>query len=225
MPPHAARPSWRWDARQVGVWAALLAAALAGPWLLGAADPGDAVTRWTVRLALAYYALAAALMLRLRRPEWAARGRGRFARWCWTLGCAAFLVHVAAAFAFFHGWSHQRAYEATDRATGGYGAGLYVSYLFTLAWTADVVWWWVNPRSYAARPNRVGLALHGFLAFMVFNATVVFESGPTRWAGVVLFAGLTFLLLLRGAAGKPWRPDGDDATESAEDGSAISREW
>jgi hypothetical protein len=28
------------------------------------------------------------------------------------------------------------------------------------------------------------------MLFMVFNATVVFETGPTRWGGVALFAWL-----------------------------------
>jgi hypothetical protein len=210
------------DACLVGVGAALQAAVLAGPGLLGLSPVGDALTRWTVRLALVYYALAAALMLRLRRPEWATRGRGRAARWLWTLACAAYLVHVGVAFHFAHGWSHQRAYDHTQ-AVSGFGPGVFVSYLFTLVWLADVVWWWARPSAYAYRPNRLGWLLHGFMAFVIFNATVVFEDGAVRWAGVLLFAGLTFLFLLRGPPGRPWRGDGPAVADGP--GSAISPGW
>jgi hypothetical protein len=172
------------------LWLALLAAALCLPALTRAADPGDGLTRNTIRVALAYYGAAAVLMLLLQPAEWAAGSwRGRLARCCWTLAWAAYLVHVAVAFHYFDHWSHAQAVARTHRRTG-FGEGIYVSHLFTLLWTADVAWWWLRPAGYAGRAAWVHRGLHAFMGFVVFNGTVVFEEGPIRWAGVVLFTGL-----------------------------------
>jgi hypothetical protein len=161
---------------------------LAAP-LLPPADRGEALTRNTVRLALVYYAAAAGLMLRLRPGEWAGAGRGALARACWTLGWATYLVHLGMAFHYYHHWSHADAVARTAEVSG-LGPGIYVSHLFTLAWTADVASWWLRPARYAVRPRWVVVLLHGFLAFVVFCGTVVYEQGPTRYAGLLLFAAL-----------------------------------
>ena len=157
---------------------------------------GDGLTRWTVRLALLLY--AATLVLRLAAP-----GKSRAARLLWTSGCLLFLVHVAAAFHFFHGWSHGDAYRETARQTGNltgtyWGGGLYLNYLFTLAWAADAAWWWGGGlEAYARRPRWIGGALHAFLLFMAFNATVVFERGAVRWLGGGVAALLLALVIAR----------------------------
>jgi hypothetical protein len=179
------------------LWAALLAGVLALPSLTSSPTPGDDLTRNTVRLALGYYAAAVGLMLVLRPAEWAVlSGRVRLARACWTLAWAAYLVHLGMAFHHYHGWSHADAVAHT-RQVSGVGEGIYVSHLFTVLWTADVVWWWLRPAGYARRPPWVGRALHGFMLFMVFCATVVYEAGPVRWAGVLLFACLAALAVWR----------------------------
>jgi hypothetical protein len=178
----------------ISLWLALLAALLTVPHLTAASAPGDALIRDTIRLALLYYGVAAALMLRLRPAEWQADGRGRLARWCWTLAWAAYVTHVGMAFHYKHGWSHADAMAHTEERSG-FGPGIYVSHLFTLLWTADVVFWWLRPRLYAARTPWVDWALHGFMAFMIFNGTVVFESGFSRWAGLALFTLLAALWL------------------------------
>jgi hypothetical protein len=181
----------------VAAWAVLLAGVLAAPALLSSANPGDDLTRNTVRLALAYYAAAAVLMLRLRPGEWlAASGRGRVARWCWTLAWAAYLVHLGMALHHIDGWSHARALERTERVTH-FGPGIYVSHGFTLAWTLDVLYWWLYPAGYAGRPAWVDRLLHGFMAFIIFCSTVVYEEGFIRWAGLVMFAVLGVMLLRR----------------------------
>jgi hypothetical protein len=169
---------------------ALLALVLVLPSLTNSPTLGDAVTRNTVRLALLYYAAALTLMMRLRPHEWLARsGPGRLARWCWTLAWAAFVVHVAMAFHYAHHWSHVEAVRHT-REVSGVGEGVYVSYLFVLVWSADVAAWWWRPMWYARRAPWLERALHGFMLFVAFNATVVFETGVVRWAGVALFAWL-----------------------------------
>ncbi len=132
------------------------------------------MTRWTIRIALAccVAALAAPPDSRLRRA-------------CWTLGCLLCLAHVAAAFHFYHGWSHAAAYAHTARRTAevlglDWGGGLYWNYAFTAAWAGDVLWMWLG-----RRPRWFAVAVQVFLAFMAFNAAVVFEAGPVRWAGLV----------------------------------------
>jgi hypothetical protein len=206
----------------VAVWAVLLLAALAGPWLLSVADPGDAVTRWTVRAALLWYAAAAILMLRLGPTDWrAATRRGRLARCCWTLGWAAYLVHVCVAFHFAHGWSHARAFQHVQDVSG-FGHGIWFSYLFSLLWTLDVGWWWLAPASYATRPHRLGWLFHAYMAGMIFFATVVYESGLIRWAGVLLFVVLGFCLLYR-VRPRPWRRD--EPGVASQTGSAIPHGW
>jgi hypothetical protein len=187
----------------ISLWAALLLAALLVPLLGGAADPGDALTRNTVRLALLYYAAALTLLLRRRPADWAADTPAvRLARCCWTLAWAAFLVHLGMALHHVDGWSHAAAVERTRQRTG-FGEGVYVSHLFTLVWTADVVFWWLAPRRYAARSPRIDLALHAFMLFMTFNAMVVFESGFIRWAGLALFIWLAGVALTRPKAVPP----------------------
>jgi hypothetical protein len=185
------------DLAVVAVWALLLGAVLGWPWFVPLDSPGDYRTRATVRVALAYYAAALALMLTLRREEWAAvSGRGRLARWCWALAWVTYAVHVGVAFHHYHHWSHANAVRHT-REVSGVGEGVYVSYLFSLLWALDVAWWWLRPAAYASRPAWVDRLLHGLMAFIVFCGTVVYESGPIRWAGVVLFAGLALALLAR----------------------------
>ena len=155
---------------------------------------GEWLTRWTVRVALCLYVAAVAVRL-------AAPGRRRAARFLWTLGCALFLAHVACAFHVFHGWSHGHAYRETARQTReltgvDWGGGLYLNYLFTLVWVADVAyWWWGGLYVYDRRPRGVAAALHLFFAFMAFNGAVVFATGATRWIGVSLAIGLALLVL------------------------------
>jgi hypothetical protein len=168
-------------------WAALLAAAFVAPRLLPDDDPADVVTRQTARVAVLYWAVAAGALL-LRFHE--------FARWCWALGAAAFCVHVATAFDQVHGWSHAAAMRHVE-AVSGFGPGLFVSYACTLLCVADAAWWVVAPASYDARPAWLDRAVHGFLAFVVFNGTVVYEAGFIRWAAVVIFAALGALAARR----------------------------
>jgi hypothetical protein len=78
-----------------------------------------------------------------------------------------------------------------------FGPGIFLSHLFTLVWTLDVARWWLRPDGYAGRPAWVGRLLHGFMAFMIFNATVVYGTGSIRWAGAALLGGLGALWLAR----------------------------
>ena len=140
------------------------------------------LTLWTARLATLCYVVAVALWLGRRRLTPAMRA------W-WTAGCVVFVVHVVAAFALVHDWSHTRALAATADQTAAFvgvasGAGLYLNYGFAVVWVGDVVWWQAAPASYAARSAAVASAVHGFMAFMFVNATVVFGTASVRVAAM-----------------------------------------
>lgn len=102
-------------------------------------------------------------------------------RVCWALGSVLLLFHVAVAFHLGHGWSHHAAWEHT-RQSGGYGDGIFVNYAFALVWLVDAIWVCVSFRSYLARPRWLNWTIHGFLAFVVFNAAVVFGGTLARIA-------------------------------------------
>ena len=149
------------------------------------------LTHWTIRFALAFYVVATAAWL---------KRRDSLARAAWTLGCAFYLAHVAAAFQFVHAWSHDAAYRETARQTGeafgmNWGGGLYFNYAFTVLWIFDAAWWWRGLSVYRARTRAITLAIHWFFAFMFFNATVVFAAGAIRWVGIAATAGLSVLAL------------------------------
>lgn len=185
MPPPLPRRFW--EALLLAVWGSALSLAMVIPaW---ADDPADGRIRQTIRVALVCYFVAVAGLLVPRIGL-------RFTRLVWTLGWLAYLVHVSMAFHLAFGWSHAAAVDHT-RERSGVGEGIYASHLFTLLWTADVGWWWVAPRGHATRPRWIAFALHGFMAFVVFNATVVYETGLIRWAGAVGFAALAALLARR----------------------------
>jgi hypothetical protein len=172
------------------------------PWLCDGPDLGESLTQNTVRLALAYYALAMILRLEVRPHEGDDARRGSAARLAWTLAWAAYLVHVGCAFHFYHHWSHSEAVEHT-RLRSGFGPGIFVNYLFTLVWTADVVSWSIGPQAHARRRISITILLHGFMLFVVFNATVVFAEGPVRWLSAGLFLLFAILGLARMGRARP----------------------
>jgi hypothetical protein len=155
-------------------------------------DTGELLTRWTARLAMSLYVLA----LAGRGTAWGRRTCLGLGRWIWTAGCFIFLLHLVCAFHFFHHWSHAEAYAAIARQTAevvglDWGGGLYLNYVFTLVWLADVGWWWLGLGRYEERPRIVEWTVQAFMAFIAFNATVVFGTETTRWAGVA--AGLLLI--------------------------------
>ena len=156
---------------------------------------GEALTRWTVRLAVACYLIRVVLdVVHARRTGGV--GIARQARWSWTVGCALYLLHVVCAFGFYHQWSHEAAYRHTARQTAevigiAWGGGLYFNYAFTLLWILDLAAWWLRDLDSPYRSSPYFWTLHGVFAFMMFNATVVF--GPPFWRWL---AGIIALLLM-----------------------------
>lgn len=149
-------------------------------------DAGEWLTRGTVWFALSLY-VASEVVKAVKRGGVSFHA----ARWLNTIGCAAFLAHIACAFHFYHHWSHAAAYADTARQTAefsgwNWGGGLYLNYLFSLVWLREVVWSWANPNAYLQRPNWMTWTVRGFFLFMMFNGAVVFVHSAIRWFGLVL---------------------------------------
>lgn len=111
----------------------------------------------------------------------------------WIAGWGAYVVHALAAFATHYHWSHAVALAETARQTReltGFdsGAGLWWNYLFGLVWAAEGIRWFATGRPQpVGRWKRPHFVVMGFLAFMVFNGTVVFGQGAARGFGVAVF--------------------------------------
>ena len=119
----------------------------------------------------------------------------------WTVGCASILIHVVCAFHYYHNWSQAAAYRETARQTAevtgfDWGGGLFINYALVAGWIIDVAWWRRGLDAYRNRLPWLSAIWQGFLIFMIFNATVVFETGPLRWIGLGLCLWVAVLWLL-----------------------------
>jgi len=150
----------------------------------------------------------------------------RIARAIWTLGCVLFVVHVGCAFHFYHHWSHAAAWRSTAEETKGllgvpFGDGIYFSYVFLILWVLDAAWLWLRsgenkvangtpsePATVDATfvprpPSRLvqtppwRVLVHVFLLFIAFHGAIVFEHGPSRWAGIAACLTLGYLVVRR----------------------------
>jgi hypothetical protein len=148
-------------------------------------DARDVLLYGSIWLSLAAWTVAECL--RLARY---ARQDGGAARALWSLGAAMAWLHVALAFHFRHGWSHESAFAETARQTEelfGYrvGAGVFVNYAFLAVWGIDALWWRLRPTSFVDRPRALDASIRAFLAFMFVNGAIVFARGPVRVLGIL----------------------------------------
>jgi len=153
---------------------------------------GDLLIVWSARIVVLFYFLRVAVDFLVADPQ----RRERWALGAWTVGCAVFLLHIAFAFQFLHGWSHASAVAHTARRTYevigiNWGGGIYVNYAFMLLWVVDVAWWWRRYLRREPTPARHYWSVQAIFAFMTFNATVVF--GPPHWKWTATAAVLTLL--------------------------------
>lgn len=150
------------------------------------------VTIWIAILGYAYGTVAFALSRNKHQGD-------SIARLAWTIAIVGLLAHLFCAYHFYHGWSESAAYRETARQTDEvfglkWGGGLYINYALIIGWVVDVGWWWVRGvGSYRHRPWFLTAAWHGFLIFMIFNATVVFKTGFVRWFGLCVCLSLGLL--------------------------------
>jgi hypothetical protein len=188
--PRVLRSFGFWAAVSVALWLFFAGACVAFAILDPEPDLRHAAVTISARYTVGLWFGASVVMLWVRPREWSPlTPRLRLMRLCWTLALAMLLPHIVFAFWLAHGWSHDAAVRHVA-ATGGFGWAIVVNYLFAAVWLADVVWWWASPDGYANRPPWVGYAVHGFLAFVVFNATVVFGSAELRVTAAGMFATL-----------------------------------
>jgi len=155
---------------------------------------GEFLTRTTIWITIAAYTFGCvSFALTGRKFRWDAA-----ARVAWTIGCASLISHMIFAFQFYHGWSHESAYRDTARQTEevvglNWGGGLFINYVLLIAWVVDITWWWLSGLdSYRSRPWPLVAVWHGFIVFIIFNATVVFADGIVRWVGLCICATLCF---------------------------------
>jgi hypothetical protein len=133
-------------------------------------------------LAMMIWFLGGVVFLRCDRP---------LIQLVWASGAALQFLHVAIAFHAVHAWSHDAAFEHT-RTIGGFGEGVYVNYAFTLIWCVDAMCLCASFDRYCRRPIWLHWVIHGFMAFIVFNAAVIFGS----WVARLHFAiGVTWIWL------------------------------
>ena len=106
--------------------------------------------------------------------------------WVWAWSAAAMAAHLAVALHVAHGWSHAHAYAHTAEVSG-FGGGIYVSYAVTAVWCLDAALGVVG-----VGRGWLHLAARGLVAFVMFNATVVYGTPPGKVLGVALFAALAW---------------------------------
>ena len=162
------------------------------------------LTRGTIWVSIAGYAIGSVIFAMSsssgKRATWDPATRA-----IWTIACASMIVHFITAFHFYHGWSHAAAYADTARQTRevfglNWGGGVFINYALLIVWMVDIAWWWRSGLdSYRKRPLTLVAIWHGFLIFIIFNATVVFGDGIVRWigAGVCLTLILTWVRIIR----------------------------
>ena len=151
-------------------------------------NSGEFLTRSTIWISILSYAVGCVVFAMAGRQT----QLDRWVRAAWTIGCAALIVHFICAFQFYHSWSHESAYVDTARQTAevfrvNWGGGLFINYAVASLWFADVAWWWfAGLNAYRRRAWIITLIWHSFLIFIIFNATVVFKDGLTRWIGLLV---------------------------------------
>lgn len=171
-------------------------------------DSGELLTRLTIWIALAGYGIATAIVARARGRH----ARLSAARLIWTAGCLALALHFICALHYYHGWSHASVFRETARQTAEvfglyWSGGVYINYLFLTAWAADAVFWWQRGlKGYERRPRWIAIALHAFMLFIIFNATVVFKAGLLRWIGAVSSVAIVLLLAFGARKGPAIEP-------------------
>jgi hypothetical protein len=151
-------------------------------------NSGELLTRSTVWISIVAYTIGCVMFANARSQT----GTDRWVRLAWTTGGAALVLHLICAFNFYHGWSQESAYLETARQTDAvvginWGGGLFINYAVASLWMADVAWWWfAGVSAYRRRTWLLTLLWHSFLIFIIFNATVVFKDGLTRWIGLLV---------------------------------------
>ena len=148
-------------------------------------------TVWTARAVVLGWLAALLAILWTGRSE----ANSKEIRALWSFAAIALLIHSGCAFVLIHEGRHHLAWEHTARRTEEltgwrWGGGLVVNEILLAWWLMDAAFlWWPAAREWLGR-RGYRVALHAFVAFLMFNATVVFGPPLYRWAGVPVAATL-----------------------------------
>lgn len=101
------------------------------------------------------------------------------------------VIHIVSSYALEHNWSHHAALQFTgdqSEAVTGLRAewGLYVNFAFVIVWLVVAFRMMANQ----SVSRSAATFAHGFLALIVFFATIVFEGGYVRSAAIIGFTAL-----------------------------------
>lgn len=171
---------------------------------------GEQLIFWTIRFTLTGYGV-----FLLGFAAFPHNTTWRFAaKWVWLAACGLFIAHLVSAFQFYHLWSHQHAVKDTAARTAemigvAFGEGILFSYFFALIWLADALYWSIVGDGYFQRNRFTTWAIHGYMAFIIFNGAIVFEDGAVRWASV----GWCFVLAIV-FAWRVWSESRDEREET-----------
>ncbi|MCY2966534.1 MAG: hypothetical protein NT069_23365 [Planctomycetota bacterium] len=133
------------------------------------------LTHTTVHVSALLYCVAMSLRLWGASPQ---LGRRRAIRMCWIAGCVLLWAHVMAVWCVIHHGSWSKAWDHTAQETAAAtgvttGIGIVFNFLTLGIWTADCL----------GKLNRWRRGVDGYLAFMWFQAAVVFPHSGVRLAG------------------------------------------
>lgn len=176
---------------------------------------GKELTHWTIRIALLCYVAYGVGNLGSR--AWSTR-YSAWLRVIWTVGCVFFCLHVYCAFAFYHHFSHQAAFDTTAQETKAmlgtaFGEGIYFSYVFLAIWVLDCVRQWLPVENL---PTWLSWCVHGYLFFIALNGALVFEGGVTRWFGIPLTLLLVVLAIRQVSTRDATKTDTSPSTSLSE---------
>lgn len=160
-------------------------------------DNADILVRWTARLVVVLYLWRCWIDYRIVHLADPNKARHR-ARWIWTIAATLFVIHVCAALAFVHDFSHAKAYQHTAERTAAvvgvaWGGGIYVNHAFLIYWVFDASLWWIKGVNWPYRTGRAYWTMQSIFAFMFINATVVF--GPAHWFVIAVMLVVTVVVL------------------------------
>ena len=121
----------------------------------------------------------------------------------WRTGCGLLWLHIVGSWWLVHSASWQQAWrhtaEVTERLTGfNTGVGVVWNLVALAAWTADCLAGWPGAVSSATRSparSRWRWGVESYLAFLWFQAAVVFATPAARAVMVVLCLGVAGVIL------------------------------
>jgi hypothetical protein len=166
-------------------------------------DP-ESLARWSAWPAFICYAVAITIWLMSPLGR-----RDRAGRVLWTIGWLTLVVHISIAMLLVHHGSWTAAYEHTAKQTRAavgwdWGGGVWLNLLTAAVWGVDVALLWARPIN---SPSLRFWSVFGqsYLAFMLFNATLVFGSLPAQ-----IGSGICCILMLLGLVRRASRTSPED---------------